>query len=45
MFLSGTKNKNPSPMGTGFAKEYLNLKALTVKTNGSNQISSLIAWH
>src|SRR5271163_4920000 len=32
-------------MGTGFACGELNFKALTAKTNGSNQISSPNAWH
>jgi hypothetical protein len=45
MFLSPMKSENQWQLGTGFAKEDLNLKALTAKTNGSNQISSLIAWH
>jgi hypothetical protein len=30
MFLSDRKNKKPSPMGTGFARQYLDLKALTI---------------
>jgi hypothetical protein len=44
MFLSGPKSKKTWPFGTGFAMENQNLKALTAKTNGANQISSLIAW-
>jgi hypothetical protein len=45
MFLSGPKSKKTGYLGTGCACGELNFKALTAKTNGSNQISSPNAWH